>query len=232
MTAAEVTTAAGPPGTAGQPRGGLARPGWRPRLAWLHLRSRRVPGGGARAGRCAAPCCAPRCTGTGRSAPARYAQQVPLIIEAGAAAVIAVTSHSPFGEAERATGRWLPYLRLGAAAGMTGLAIGAASAGRTGEGLNEGVLVLARNVIGITGIGLLCSLVTGGLLAWTLPWATWRSAEYALLEGLDRPVDLAGPPARRPWRLDLRRARCSRPAWRRSPSAAPVPASPTTPSEA
>jgi hypothetical protein len=29
--------------------------------------------------------------------------------------------------------------------------------------------VLARNITGITGIGLTCSLVTGGLLAWTLP---------------------------------------------------------------
>ena len=46
-----------------------------------------------------------------------YAQQVPMIIEAGAAAMIAVTAHSPFGETERATGRWLPYLRLLAAIG-------------------------------------------------------------------------------------------------------------------
>ena len=37
-----------------------------------------------------------------------YAQQVPLIIKAGAAAVITVAAHSPFGETERATGRWLP----------------------------------------------------------------------------------------------------------------------------
>ena len=40
-----------------------------------------------------------------------------MIIEAGAAAMIAVTAHSPFGETERATGRWLPYLRLLAAIG-------------------------------------------------------------------------------------------------------------------
>ena len=49
-----------------------------------------------------------------------YAQQVPMIIEAGAAAVIAVTAHSPFGEQERAAGRWLPYLRLFAAVGADG----------------------------------------------------------------------------------------------------------------
>ena len=54
-------------------------------------------------------------------------------------------------------------------------------------GLNEGVLVLARNVVGITGIGLLCSLVTGGLLAWTLPMGYMAFCQYALLEGWTAP---------------------------------------------
>ena len=44
--------------------------------------------------------------------PGPYAQQVPMIIEAGAASVIAVTARSPFGETERSAGPWLPYLRL------------------------------------------------------------------------------------------------------------------------
>jgi len=35
-------------------------------------------------------------------------QVIPLAIETGAAAVIAVASYGPFGEPERATGRWLP----------------------------------------------------------------------------------------------------------------------------
>ena len=52
------------------------------------------------------------------------AQQIPMIIEAGAAVVIAVTTHSPFGEAERTAGRWLPFLRLGAVLALTGAAIG------------------------------------------------------------------------------------------------------------
>lgn len=116
-----------------------------------------------------------------------YAQQVPLIIEAGAAAVIAVTAHSPFGETERATGRWLPYLRLLTAAGMCGLAIALLQLGAAGESLDEGILVLARNVIGITGIGLLCSLVTGGLLAWTLPMGYMAFCQYALLEAWTAP---------------------------------------------
>ena len=117
----------------------------------------------------------------------RYAQQVPLIIGAGAAAVIAVTAHSPFGETERATGRWLPYLRLFTAVGMCGLAIALLQLGAAGQGLNEGILVLARNIIGITGIGLLCSLVTGGLLAWTLPIGYMAFCQYALLEAWTAP---------------------------------------------
>jgi hypothetical protein len=47
---------------------------------------------------------------------------IPLVIETGAAGVLAVSSHGPFGEAERATGRWLPPLRLGAALALTAVA--------------------------------------------------------------------------------------------------------------
>ena len=112
----------------------------------------------------------------------QYAQQVPMIIEAGAASVIAVTAHSPFGEQERAAGWWLPFLRLFAALGLTGIAIGLLQLGATGESLNAGVLVLARNVMGFTGLGLACSLVTGGLLAWTLPLGYMMFCQYALLE--------------------------------------------------
>jgi hypothetical protein len=55
------------------------------------------------------------------------------------------------------------------------------------QNLNEGILVLARNVIGITGIGLLTSLVTGGLLAWTLPLGYMAFCQYALLEAWRAP---------------------------------------------
>ena len=180
MTAAEVRTAPAAP----------ASPAWRgpagPRLAWLHLRSRRVPG---------AIVALAVCGGVLRAAlywhwtyrSGLLAQQVPIIIEAGAAAVVAVTTHSPFGEPERATGRWLPCLRLGAALALTGVAIGVLQLAVTGASLNEGVLVLARNVIGMTGIGLLASLVTGGLLAWIPPMAYAAFAEYALLEAWRSP---------------------------------------------
>ena len=114
-------------------------------------------------------------------------QQFPVIVEAGAAAVIAVTTHGPFGEVERATGRWLPVMRLLAAAGMCGLAILALQLGVAGESLNEGILVLARNVIGFAGLGLACSLFTGGLVAWVLPLGYMAFCQYALSEAWNAP---------------------------------------------
>jgi hypothetical protein len=167
-----------------------APPTWRVpsalRLTWLHLRSRRVPAAVLALAVCAAVLRAALHWHWSFNA-GPYSQQVPMVIEAGAAAAIAVTAHSPFGEAERATGRWLPWLRLGAALALTGLAIGALQLGVTGASLNGGVLQMARNVIGITGIGLLCSLVTGGLLAWTLPMGYMAFCQYALLEAWRTP---------------------------------------------
>jgi hypothetical protein len=175
VTTAEVRT----PQAAPAPPARRAAPG--ARLVWLHLRSRRVPG---------AVLAMAVCGGVLRAAlhwhwmftSGHLAQQFPMIIEGGVAAVLAITTHSPFGEPERATGRWLPYLRLGTALAMTGLAIGVLQLTVTGSSLNGGVLVLARNVIGIAGIGLLSSLFTGGLLAWILPMGYVAFAEYALLE--------------------------------------------------
>jgi hypothetical protein len=151
------------------------------RLAGLHLRSRRVPAAVLALAVCGTLLrVALHWHWAFNSGP--YAQQVPMVIEAGAAAVIAVTAHSPFGETERATGRWLPYLRLLAAIGLTGLAILALQLGVVGENLNDGIGVLARNVIGFTGLGLTCSLITGGLLAWTLPIGYMTFCQYALLD--------------------------------------------------
>jgi hypothetical protein len=174
MTTAQVRTPAAAPAPAALRMAGA-------RLAWLHLRSRRVPTAVLALAVCGAVLrAAVRWNWTFHSG--LYAQQVPMIIEAGAAVAVVVTTHSPFGEPERATGRWLPYLRLGTALTLTGLAIAALQLAVTGANLDGGVLQVARNVIGITGIGLLCSLVTGGLLAWILPMAYTAFAEYALLE--------------------------------------------------
>ncbi len=156
------------------------------RLAWLHVRTRRVPAGTLALAVCGALLhVALHWHWTFNSGP--YAQQVPMIIAAGAASVIAVTAHSPFGETERATGRWLPYLRLLGVIGLTGLAILALQLSAVGEHLDDGVAVLARNVIGFTGLGLLCSLITGGLLAWTLPMGYMAFCQYALLESWTAP---------------------------------------------
>jgi hypothetical protein len=111
------------------------------------------------------------------------ALQLPLIFEAGCAAAIAVTIASPFGEPERVTGRWLPVLRLGAALALTAVACGALAAAGAGGHLAGGSLDVARNVAGLTGIGLLCAAVLGGELAWTGPLAYLMAGTYALYAG-------------------------------------------------
>ncbi len=103
---------------------------------------------------------------------------LPLLIEAGAAALVAVACGGPFGDPERATGRWLPWLRLGAALGLTAVAFGAFAAGAAAAHQPGGYLTVLRNLAGITGIGLLSAAVVGGALAWVGPMA------YAVLAGV------------------------------------------------
>ena len=73
-------------------------------------------------------------------------QIIPLTIEAAAAAIIAVTTYGPFGETERAAGRWLPYLRLAAAVALTAAAVGVLAAGGTGGHLPGGTVAMLRNL--------------------------------------------------------------------------------------
>jgi hypothetical protein len=98
-----------------------------------------------------------------------YARQIPLIIEAGAAAAIGVTVRSPFGEPERATGIRLPALRLGVCLALAGAALGALAAGSASARLADGTLGLLRDLGGLTGIALLVAAVAGGGLAWIGP---------------------------------------------------------------
>jgi len=118
---------------------------------------------------------------------AAAAMAIPLTVQAGAAAVIAVSTYGPFGEPERATGRWLPYLRLGAVVALTAVAVGALAAGATGGTLPDGFLAMFRNVVGITGVGLLCAEVLGGLLAWAGPMAFLVLTESMLAGGRSSP---------------------------------------------
>ena len=164
------------------------------RLVRLHLVSRRIPSALAALAVCGIAMWAALYehwtlgSGTG-------AQGVPLVLEAGAASVIAVTTSSPFGEPERATGRWLPYLRLGTALALAGIAVGALCAGAavTG-GLAGGTLDILRNVAGLTGIGLASAAVTGGGLAWVAPMAYMVAAEYGIVAGWTTPWLWPGRP--------------------------------------
>lgn len=107
-------------------------------------------------------------------------QFIPLTIESGAAAVIAVTTYGPFGEPERAAGRWLPWLRLGAAAALTGIAFGALAAGAAAGAMPGGTLTLLRNLGGMAGVGLLSAVIVGGSFSWTGPMAYLLITEGAL----------------------------------------------------
>jgi hypothetical protein len=108
-------------------------------------------------------------------------QQVPVLLEAGAASVIAMTTYSAFGEVERATGLRLPYLRLGAVLGLTGIAVGLLCATAAAADLPGGTLDVVRNVAGITGIGLLSAAVIGAGLSWIGPMAYLVLCEWAIL---------------------------------------------------
>jgi hypothetical protein len=98
-------------------------------------------------------------------------RQIPLTIEAGAAAMIGVTTRSPFGEPERATGRWLPWLRLALPVALAGAAVGVLAAGSASAHLAYGSVGLLRDVAGFTGIALLAAAVLGGALSWIGPVA-------------------------------------------------------------
>jgi hypothetical protein len=108
------------------------------------------------------------------------ALQLPLVSETAAATAITTTAASPFGEPERITGRWLPYLRLAATLALTAVAVGALAAAGTGTHLAGGTLDVLRNLAGITGIGLLCAATINGGLAWIGPAAFLIPGAYAL----------------------------------------------------
>ena len=175
------------------------------RLVRLHAASRRVP-----AALIMLAACAVGLRGALYGHWDSYgALQLPLIFEAACAAIIAVTAGSPFGEPERATGRWLPFLRLGVAVTLTVLAAGALAAAGTGLPLAGGFPDIVRNLAGLTGIGLLCAAVLGAPLAWTGPLAYLVAGLYGLYTDWHPPA-LSTPwiwPARAPH--DLGGALCA-----------------------
>jgi hypothetical protein len=174
------------------PAGAAAVPALRPavaslRLARLYLVSRRTPAAlGLLGGLGALLWVALRWHWNISGGPAAQLL-IPLTIETGAAAIIAVTTYGPFGEPERATGRWLPWLRLAAAVALTGLAFGALAAAAGGGALPGGTLALLRNLTGMTGTGLLSAAVLGGAFGWTGPMAYWLATESVLAAGWTTP---------------------------------------------
>ena len=173
------------PGAAQAPAARVA-PAWL-RLAGLYLVSRRVPAAlGLLAGLGALLWAALHWHWNIAGGPAAQ-QVVPLVIETGAAAVIAVTTYGPFGEPERATGRWLPWLRMGAAVLLTAAAAGALAAGATGGYLPGGTLAMLRNLAGMTGTGLLAAAAAGGAFGWACPMAYLLVTEGALAAGWTTP---------------------------------------------
>lgn len=196
------------PGTLAQTRSPKVPPGWRVpaavRLAWLYLRSRRALSALAALLACGLVLWAALefhwWYGTGNAA-----DELPDLLEACAAAIIGVTAHSPFGEPERATGRWLPFLRpalilalCGAAIGFLAAAAAVAYDPQAGVALSQGMLAVARNLLGFTGVALLCSLAIGGLLSWIGPLAYVGLCQCAAIANYSEPLTWASrPPADR-----------------------------------
>jgi hypothetical protein len=183
MTAADVHR---PAPEAAPPPPARTVPGWL-RLTWLYLVSRRAPAAVAVLAGLGAVLWASLHWHWDVAGGAAAHQAIPLAIETGAAMVITVTCYGPFGEPERATGRWLPYLRLAGAVLLTAVAFGVLAAGSTAGGLPGGILALLRNVAGMTGIGLLAAAVLGGALGWVAPLVYLVLAEGALADGATTP---------------------------------------------
>jgi hypothetical protein len=116
-----------------------------------------------------------------------YSVMFPLIVATAAAAVVSVTTRSPLGEPERATGRWLPWLRLGTVLALTVTGCGALAVGAIGGHLAIGSLALLRDLVGLTGVGLLTAAVLGASLSWTGPLAYLVVAVSAVQEGWTTP---------------------------------------------
>lgn len=170
---------------------------WPPavRLAWLYGASRRVPaalGLLAAVGGLLAVALSQHWSIAGGPAAQRI---VPLSAEACAAAIIAVSCHGPFGEAERATGRWLPWLRLTAAVALTAAAVGALTAASLAGVLPGGASAVLRNVAGMAGLGLLCAAGLGGPSGWVGPAAYLVISEAGLAAGWSSPWVWPGRPA-------------------------------------
>jgi len=164
------------------------------RLTWLHAASRRIPaalGLLAAIGALLAVALGQHWAIAGGPAAQGI---IPLAAESAAAAVIAVSSHGPFGEAEQATGRWLPWLRLAVAATLTAAAAGCLAAAGLAGTLPGGAWALVRNLAGMAGLGLLSAAGPGGAFGWAGPAAFLIISEAGLAAGWSTPLVWPGRP--------------------------------------
>jgi hypothetical protein len=167
------------------------------RLIWLFLLSRQI-----RAAAAILAGCALMLNVVGRrhgfQGEGALVQQVPVLFEAAVAAVIVVSTRSPFGENEVASGRLLSCLRVGATLAVTGSAIGLLAVASVGGHLPGGIAALTRNVGGLTGLGLVVATVLGAAVAWVGPVVYAAVTEYALTETWHTPwIWVARPPSDR-----------------------------------
>ena len=194
----------------------------RVRLVRLYATSRRVPAAVA----AIVVCAIGLRIALVRSWDSYGALQLPLVFEAGSAAAITAITASRIGDPERVAGRWLPFLRLATVLALTAVAVGALAAAGAGAHLAGGTLDAARNVAGMTGIGLLCAAALGGGLAWACPTGYLVVGVYALYTQWHHPA-LTTPwiwPAghRMTWARRSVPAWCSPPGWRSSRCAEPA----------
>jgi hypothetical protein len=160
------------------------------RLFRLHLISRRVP-----TAMVALAICAPLLQVAVRSALSQRgnagattsAEQLGLLLEAAAAAVVSAALHGPFGESERIAGRRLDWLRLITTLLLTATALGAVSVGVAATGLPSGEFAALRDTAGLIGIGIVCAVIVGGHFAWVGPAAYSVVGAYALTEHWQTP---------------------------------------------
>ncbi|HEY2792323.1 MAG TPA: hypothetical protein VGJ28_08215 [Micromonosporaceae bacterium] len=158
------------------------------RILTLYARSRHVPGAVGVLIVLAAFLWADLRWGWSIAGGAAAQQLVPLVVMAGAAAAIGVATYGPLGEAEKATGRWLPLLRLGTAVLLSVAAAALLAAAGSGGRLATGDLELMRDLAGSIGVALLTAAAVGGQFAWIGPIAYWLVTESALASALSTPL--------------------------------------------
>lgn len=100
-----------------------------------------------------------------------FAQVTLMLVAVAAAAVVAGSTRTPFGEPEHAASSSLAVLRLAHLAAVTGTATVTLAVAAYGARYGVSAAVILRNAVGLTGMALLTAALLGAHLAWTAPLA-------------------------------------------------------------